>query len=133
MELGSEYTLAVSGDKRDQKVISTRQYFEEIKRARIAVSPFGWGEVTYRDYEAIAYGCLLVKPNIDHVATNPAVFVPGESYVSVAWDYSDVVEKCRYYLEHWDEAEKIIAEARRLYLDFFEKDQFLEILGQVLE
>jgi hypothetical protein len=74
--LGSEYTLAVSGDKRDQKVISTRQYFEEIKRARIAVSPFGWGEVTYRDYEAIAYGCLLVKPNIDQVKV--AIFAGGK-------------------------------------------------------
>jgi hypothetical protein len=133
LELDSEYHLAVSGEKQGQKVISSRQYFKEIKRSRIAVSPFGWGEVTWRDYEAIAYGCLLVKPRIDHVATNPDVFVAGESYVPVAWDYSDAAEKCRYYLENWDEARAIIQEARRRYIEYFKKDQFVNIIGQVLK
>jgi hypothetical protein len=132
LPLGSDYNLAVSGEVSGEQKTSSRQYFKEIKRSRIAFSPFGWGEITWRDYEAIAYGCLLVKPHVDHVATNPDVFVPGESYVPVEWDFSDVEDKCRYYLSHWDEAEEIIANARRMYLKYFEGDQFLGIIQRAI-
>jgi hypothetical protein len=130
--LASEYRLAVSGEFSDTKTVSARQYLREIRRARIAFSPFGWGEVTWRDYEAIAYGCLLVKPRVDHVDTNPHVFVPGETYVPVEWDFSDLADKCRHYLAHWDEAEVIIGNARRMYRDFFEKRRFVDLIRPVI-
>jgi hypothetical protein len=129
--LEPKYRLAVSGEYSDEKTVSTRQYFREIKRTRIAFSPFGWGEVTWRDYEAIAYGCLLVKPRVDHVDTNPDVFVAGKTYVPVEWDFSDLAEKCTYYLEHWDEAEVIIENARQMYRDFFEKRHFVDLIARV--
>lgn len=133
MALDSDYRLAVSAEVSGAQKTSSRQYFNEIKRSRIAFCPFGWGEVTGRDYEAIAYGCLMVKPRIDHVATNPDVFFAEETYVPIEWDFSDLEEKCRYYLEHWDEAEEIIDNARRKYIDYFEKDIFIEIISAVLK
>ncbi|WAL61305.1 hypothetical protein [Thermocoleostomius sinensis] len=56
--LASTYRLAVSGEYTGERAVSTRQYFNEIKRSRIAFSPFGWGEITLRDYEAVCYDCL---------------------------------------------------------------------------
>ncbi|NEQ26279.1 MAG: glycosyltransferase family 1 protein [Microcoleus sp. SIO2G3] len=51
--LGQHYNLAVNGEYVGEKVIPSRQYFNEIRRSRIVVSPFGWGETTWRDYEAV--------------------------------------------------------------------------------
>ncbi|MDJ0992474.1 MAG: glycosyltransferase [Dinoroseobacter sp.] len=132
-KLESEFRLAVSGEHAETKTISSRQYFREIKRAKIAFSPFGWGEVSWRDYEAVAYGCLLIKPSIDHIQTYPDIFDPGKTYVPVKWDLSDLNEKCRYYLNNWNEAEEIIENARNAYLKYFEEKEFIKILKPLIE
>ncbi len=130
--LRSDYRLAVSGEFSENRTTSRRQYFHEIKRSRIAFSPFGWGPTTWRDYEAICYGCLLVKPNISHVHTLPNIYVDYKTYVPVEWDFSDLEEKCRYYLEHWDEAQQIIQNARHAYKDYFEQGEFIQTIRQLI-
>ena len=78
--------------------VSQSQFFSELRNSKICFSPFGYGEVCWRDYEAIFSGSLLVKPRMDHVRLTPSVFVPGETYVPIAWDCSDYGEKVRQYL-----------------------------------
>jgi hypothetical protein len=73
--------------------VSQSKFFAELRNSKICFSPFGYGEVCWRDYEAISSGSLLVKPRMDHVRITPAVFVPGETYVPIAWDCSDYAEK----------------------------------------
>lgn len=71
--------------------LSRRQYFQELAASRIVVSPFGFGEINYRDYEAFISGCLLLKPNMDHMETWPNFFSSGETIATHAWDLSDLV------------------------------------------
>ncbi len=78
--------------------VDQTQYNRELLRSRICVSPFGYGELCWRDFEAIICGCLLVKPDVGHLRTYPDVFVPGETYVPVRWDYGDLLEKCDRYI-----------------------------------
>lgn len=130
--LRSNYNLAVSGEYEENRTTSKRQYFNEIRRSRIAFSPFGWGPTTWRDYEAVCYDCLLVKPSIAHVHTLPDIYIDYETYVPVKWDFSDLEEKCRYYLEHWDEAQHIIQNARSAYENYFSKGEFIQTIRQLL-
>jgi hypothetical protein len=44
--------------------ISIKQYYKILKKTKIFVSPYGWGEWSLKDYECICYGCHVVKPNI---------------------------------------------------------------------
>jgi hypothetical protein len=66
-------------------------YYDEMLRSRVCVSPFGYGEICWRDFEAVVCGCVLVKPDMSHVETEPDLFVPHQTYVPVRWDYSDLV------------------------------------------
>ena len=43
-----------------------------MRHSRICISPFGYGEICWRDFEAILCGCLVVKPDMSHVETNPS-------------------------------------------------------------
>lgn len=131
-KLEGDYTLAVSGEHEENRTTSSRQYFHEIKRSRIAFSPFGWGPTTWRDYEAICYNCLLVKPAMDRIDAKPNIYFPGETYVPVRWDLSDIEEKCRYYLTHWDEAETIINNAQQALSNYFKKREFVETIRQII-
>ncbi len=125
--------LAMSGDYFGHRTVSSKQYQRDIRDSKIVVSPFGWGEVTWRDYEAACHRCLLVKPSIEHVSTTPNIFVAGETYVRVRWDLSDLEEKCEYYLEHLDEAQAIADNAHEAYRRYFEEQRFVDTVEEILE
>jgi hypothetical protein len=93
--------------------VSKSFYMREMAQCKMVFSPFGWGEVCFRDYEAAASGALLIKPAMDHLQTQPDIFRAGISYVPTRWDLSDLSDVCHYYLSHPDEAEAIAAEGRR--------------------
>lgn len=95
--------------------VAQRQYNHEVQNSRIVLSPFGWGELCFRDYEAVQSGALLVKPDMSHLETWPDIFKAGETYIPVAWDGSDVVEKCEYYLAHEHERKRIVENAYQVY------------------
>ena len=120
------------------RVIASRErvtidkYYEEMLRSRICVSPFGYGEICWRDFEAIACGCLLVKPDMGHLRTLPNLYIPGGTYVSVRWDYSDLEEKCAPYLLNDLERRKIAKRARQLLIASLQADWFLDRFRELL-
>ena len=84
--------------------VSQRRYNAEVARSRIVLSPFGWGELCLRDFEAVLSGALLLKPDMSHLETWPDVFLPGETYAPFSWEATDLVETAKRYLD--DEAER---------------------------
>jgi len=108
-------------------------YLAELIFSRVVFSPFGWGEVCFRDYEAIASGALLVKPSMKHLETSPRIYQEGKTYVSVAWDLSDLEEVTRYYLSHPDEAKAIIQNAQTVLSTYFEQGGFVADVRRVLD
>lgn len=69
--------------------ISPKAYKRELTNSRIGVSPFGWGEVCLRDWDLTAAGLALVKPDVSHMDTWPAIYVPHKTYIPFSWDFSD--------------------------------------------
>lgn len=67
------------------------QYDRELKTVQGILSPFGWGEVCYRDSEAVRNGAVLFKPQVDHMETWPDLYRPGETFVPLDWDGGDVL------------------------------------------
>ncbi len=65
------------------------RFLVEMRMSNVCFSPFGYGEVCWRDFEAVMAGAVLLKPDMDHIETNPDIFVPWETYVPLAWDLSD--------------------------------------------
>lgn len=52
------------------------------------LSPFGWGEICYRDFETIIGGALLIKPNMCHLKTWPDIYQKNY-YFPINWDLSN--------------------------------------------
>ncbi len=65
-------------------------YHMKLSSSKNVISPFGWGEIAYRDFEAFFNKCTLIKPNIDHLTTWPNFFIKNETYVDFSWDFSDL-------------------------------------------
>ncbi|MEO0400570.1 MAG: glycosyltransferase [Pseudomonadota bacterium] len=92
--------------------VSTEQFNRELAQSKICFSPFGHGEICWRDVEAIASGALLVKPDVSHIALDPPFLVAGETYAAVEWDYSDLADVVARYLADQEARE---AMARRAF------------------
>ena len=60
---------------------------------QVYVSPYGAGEWTHMDFQAMICGCLVLKPGAMHFATYPNVFQPGEMVLSANVGWGDLREK----------------------------------------
>jgi hypothetical protein len=87
--------------------VSRRQYLNELRNSKLCFSPFGYGEVCWRDFEAMSMGALLLKPDMSHLQLGNDFFKPYETYVPLSWDLSDLHEKVEYYVHHALETEGI--------------------------
>jgi hypothetical protein len=126
--LGSRFKVQAPRDR-----VSQEEYYQEMLRARICVSPFGFGEICWRDFEAILCGCLLVKPDMGHMKTLPNIFIPGVTYVPVRWDYSDLESVCADYLADDAKRSQVVARAREALLASLQADWFVDVFGDLLE
>jgi len=126
--LSDRYTINIGSSR-----VSQDEYNRELNSSRICVSPFGFGEICWRDFEAVIYGSLLVKPDMSHISTEPDIFVANETYIPVKWDYSDLNEKCAYYLEHETERRRIVERAYAVLADYLAGGRFAAKASALLE
>jgi hypothetical protein len=116
--------------------VPRREYDRELRSVQAVLSPFGWGEVCYRDFESVIGGNVLVKPDMSHIETWPDIYRNDESYVPVAWDGSDLLERVSDLLDHTERMRAISRSAQDRYqraLDSLDQrvDEFVaEVSGE---
>ena len=119
-ELKSEFAVASDG------YVPRRQFFAELRNSKMCFSPFGYGEICWRDFEAMCTGALLLKPDVSHLRLVNDPFRPYETYVPLAWDLSDLHEKAEHYRHHSAERETIARNAFALLSDHLREKRFLD-------
>lgn len=108
------------------------EYYQEMRSSRLCISPFGYGEICWRDFEAVILRSLLMKPDVSHLKTIPNIFIPYETYVPLKWDYSDLEEKSRFYLAHPEERIRIVNNAYQKLSDYYENKEFLSQVQELV-
>lgn len=126
--LQGEYRVLLPDQRVDQK-----QYYQEMRSSRICISPFGYGEFCWRDFEAVLMGCMLVKPEVSHLRTEPNIFIPGETYVPVRWDFSDLLDVCKYYTGNEEARISIAKRAYAVLLGYYTNFGFMETFRAILQ
>jgi len=95
--------------------ISHKEYLKELRSSMISVSPFGYGEICYRDFEIILAGALLFKPSMEHLKTYPDIYVKNKTYVPFEWDFRDFNEKIDDLIDKPDMVKEISSAAMDRY------------------
>lgn len=60
-------------------------YLTATNNSKAIFSPFGYGEICLRDFEAFIAGSALIKPNMDHLETWPNLYKKQKTYISLPW------------------------------------------------
>lgn len=101
--------------KTDPVLVNRWQFYRELFDSQIVFSPFGWGEVCIRDFEAAAAGCVLLKPDMSHLDTRPAIYQENVTYVPVRWDLADLPARIDWILTNPRRAAEIAGNLQRTY------------------
>ena len=122
---------AVLGSMTDLRIaagtmVPLRDYMRELSKSKLCFSPFGYGELCWRDIEAIQSGAVLIKPDMGHLGTLPNLFEPGVTYLPVRWDFSDLEEVVRSALADPDRCDRIAATAWQRVSDYLHADRFVD-------
>ena len=85
--------------------ISKREYLRELKQSKISISPFGCGEICYRDFESMYSQAILLKPDVSHLNTFPNFFIENETYLPLRWDLEDAEQIIHSILKDYEQYE----------------------------
>ena len=102
------------------------KFMDELRHSKICLSPFGYGEICWRDVEAILAGCVVLKQDMSHLVTKPDLYQSTETYLPLSWDYTDIDEVVHQILKDENKRLRIAENAFRQIKRYLSKGQFIE-------
>jgi hypothetical protein len=97
-----EVCTAIGGVGRASDSYRPRDYANEILQAKVVLSPWGWCAVCHRDWEALAAGCVLVKPDSTFLETFPDITSARAPYIPCRRDFADVPAIVEHVVNNWE-------------------------------
>ncbi len=104
-------------------------FIAELQRSKLCFSPFGYGELCWRDVEAFCTGAVLIKPHMAHLETAPDLYESWVTYLPVAWDFSDLEAVVRRALADKATLRQIAETAFKRIADYIYNKQFVRDMG----
>ena len=80
-----------------------QEYVQNLWKSKITLSPFGMGELCFRDFEAMQFGTIILKPDQSKVDSYPNMMIEDETYIPCKYDWSDLEEKIDYILDNFND------------------------------
>lgn len=113
--------------------VSSKQFMAEMANSKACFSPFGYGEICWRDIEAMLCGAVLIKPDMGHLEMDPVMHIANETYVPVKWDFSDLEEKVRQLINDDNRRKTIAKNAFNLLRDYARNKTFVDQFAYLFE
>ena len=105
--------------------IRTLKYFNQLQKSRVSLSPFGWGEINYRDFESFICCSLILKPNMSHLETWPNFFQKS-NYISYDWSGEDLKKKYEHIKKNYSSYYKVAKNGHDFYFSQIQKNTLKE-------
>lgn len=98
-----------------EQKLSHKQYLNELAHSVCAISPFGLGEISLRDFEATLQGAAIIKQDMSPIETWPNLWIKEKTYLAFAWDMSDLEEKVKFSVENPNKMREYAKAAQEAY------------------
>ncbi|MBT4206933.1 hypothetical protein HOE22_01170 [Candidatus Woesearchaeota archaeon] len=111
-------------DSRREK-LPPEQYFAYLYNSKVVLSPFGMGEVCFRDFESITVGTIMIKPDMSMVLTEPNIYIDKETYFAVDYDWSNLNEVIDEVLSDFDRINnEVIDNVRNKFVELYNYEEY---------
>lgn len=110
-------------------IFTQDRFHDTIIQSKIFVSPYGSGTYSWKDFEAIFAGCVLVKPKSDFISQYGfPIYEKGRYSVSCSPDFSDLPQVVESILSDLDQYAAFAADARQAIFDACSLEQYADDL-----
>ena len=96
-----------------------QKYLEILYNSKIALSPYGMGEVCFRDFELMQFGTLMLKPDMSNIITTPNPYIENQTYIPIELDWSNLNEKVEEILGNYNDFHYIIENFRNKFREVY--------------
>jgi len=105
------------------KSVSYTEFLKEVAQSKVCIDLPGQGDFCFRLINYMAIGtCTVAYP---HGTELQVPLENGKHLVYCKADYSDLVDICRYYLEHTDERERMAINSREFFDQYLHKQNLV--------
>lgn len=108
-------------------------FMNEMRNSKLCFSPFGFGEICWRDFEAVAAGAVFIKQSMDHLESAPDLYVANETYAPVRWDMTDFGDVVARLLADDAERERLATGAFNRVADYVRNERFVDQMAFLFE
>lgn len=115
--------------------VPSKRYKYNLINSKAVISPFGWGEICYRDFETFILGAALIKPNLDHIRTWPSLFKKYETYLPLSWKIEDWNEQIKEFSSNEKQLLRIANNGQNSYKKLWLREgiiSFIEKFNEII-
>jgi hypothetical protein len=116
--------------------VSKSTYLAEMRRSKVVLAPFAWGEMNMRDFECFALGGLLAKPSMSHMTTFPNYYIENQTYIPVDWALTDLAQKIDFILGNYNDFLEVAEFGHNVFRyyadDINGRQEFVEYAASIL-
>lgn len=117
----------------DSRQLRRPEYHRQLLKSKAVLSPWGWGEACHRDFEALAKGCVLIKPDWSHVESFPNCSSHEAPYIPCRHDLTDVPRIVDSIENDWTSYRNLRERGLQLVSDAINKKKNAEKLKEIFE
>lgn len=116
--------------------LSKKKYYEVLRNTKISVGAYGWGEVCYRDFEAIICGTAFMTADMSNIETWPNIYLDGETYLSYDLDFLNLKDNLDILISDKSLRKKLVDNSRSILRNVHKspgKDYFLNKILEIVK
>jgi len=94
------------------------EYVDVLLQTKVVISPWGWSPWCVRDLEALACGCIVIKPECGNMLIYPDIYDPAKQFL--VWTdimYENLADQLNYCYTHLGELQDRVDRGRKFVTD----------------
>lgn len=113
--------------------LSRSDYWAALRRSKIVLSLFGWGEICFREMEGFVSGAAILMPSVEHLETWPNYYLPHKTYYPIDWDLEGLMDAYTHLLHNDDERIFIAREGLRTFMHYWSEEGKAEFVRRFVD
>ena len=112
---------------------SKRNYYKALRNSKVSIGAYGWGEVCYREFEAINCGAAILFPDMSGIETWPNIYINDETYIAYDYDFKNINDKIHYLVSNISLRKRLVDNSQKILRDIHQEIGKNYFLNKVME
>ena len=93
---------------------SKKDYYKTLRNSKVSIGAYGWGEVCYREFEAIKCGVAFMTADMSNIETWPNIYYEGETYLPYDLEFENLENNLEILVNNIGLRKKLVANSKSI-------------------